>query len=458
MSLISNQKNGLSRRHFLRGLGAFVALPTFQSLIPANLSASESLRTAATSVTGAPIRTAFFTFPNGAIPADWWPEGGLNDFQFNSTLQPLEGLRNSVQVLQGLDHHNATAGKDGAGDHARGNGVFLTGVRLNKSATDIRAGISIDQAIAQVAGADTRFPSLELSCDKIRRSGSCDNGYSCAYQYNISWKSESTPMTPEADPRKVFERLFGEGSHGQRAANAQKRMKNRQSVLDFIMDDARRMQKRLGSHDQEKLDQYLTGVREVEARIERMDRMGPNVDPDLPTPDGIPYSHGEHLEIMFDMMLLAFQTDSTRVATLMMAHDGDNRSHEEIGISEGHHELTHHRNDEDRIRKVARIDQWYVQQFAYFLERLKETEDVDGNSLLHNSMLVYGSGNADGNRHTHHNLPIILAGHGGGLLNPGRFVKNRSIPASNLFLGMAHKLGATHLTSFGDSTGALANI
>ena len=458
MTRSSTQSSHFSRRHFLKGLGAAIALPSMQSLLPGSLLASSAPQAIATTATGAPLRTAFVTFPNGAIPSAWWPEGTERNFQLGGTLQPLDAVKNSIQVMEGLDHQNATAGKDGAGDHARGNSVFLTGVRLKKSSTDIRAGISIDQAMANEVGSTTRFPSMELSCDQRRVSGSCDSGYSCAYQYNVSWKSPTTPMTPESNPRKVFERLFGEGSHGERAVNAQRRMANRMSVLDFVMDDAKRMQKRLGHHDKDKLDQYLTGVREVESRIQQMERLGPNIDPDYPTPEGIPYSHGEHIDIMYEMMLLAFQTDSTRVATLILAHDGDNRSKEEIGITEGHHELTHHRNDQDRIEKVKKIDHWYVEQFAHFLQRLDEVQDVDGNSILHNSMIVYGSGNADGNRHTHHNLPIILAGHGGGELNAGRFVKNGSVPATNMFLGMADKLGVRNLPSFGDSTGRLSNI
>ncbi|MDA0345828.1 MAG: DUF1552 domain-containing protein [Verrucomicrobia bacterium] len=455
-SLTSN--NALSRRHFLKGLGAAIAVPSFHSLLPGNLLANESLRHGATTATGAPLRTAFVTFPNGSIPATWWPEGSTTDFRFGQTLQPLETLKHSLQVIQGLDHQHATGAKDGAGDHARGNSVFLTGVRLKKSATDIRAGVSIDQAIAREVGIETRFPSMELSCDAARASGSCDSGYSCAYQYNVSWKTPTTPMAPESNPRKVFERLFGEGSHGERAANAQRRMINRRSILDFVIDDAERMQKRLGVNDKDKLDQYLTGVREVETRIEQMEKLGPNFDPNIPTPDGIPYSHGEHIAIMYEMMLLAFQTDSTRIATLILAHDGDNRSHEEIGITEGHHELTHHRDKQDRIDKVALIDRWYVEQFAQFLSRLDEVQDVDGNTILHNSMIVYGSGNADGNRHTHHNLPILLAGHGGGELNPGRFVQNGSKPATNLFLSLADKMGVKNLPSFGDSTGRLTSI
>lgn len=453
-----SQFNQLSRRHFLKGLSACIALPALESAVPGKLAATETIRQVATTRTGAPLRTAFVYFPNGAIPANWWPDSGSESLNLKDTLEPLEPLKQSLQVMGGLDHQNATAGKDGGGDHARGNSVFLTGVRIKKSATDIRAGESIDQAIAREVGHMTRFPSLELSCDPARRSGACDTGYSCAYQYNLAWKSPTNPMTPESNPRKVFERLFGEGAHGERAANARRRMMDRRSILDFVMGDANRMRKRLDRQDQEKLEQYLNGVREVEIRIQNLERMGSFADPDVPTPHGIPLSHGEHIEIMYEMMLLAFQTDSTRIATLLMAHDGDNRSHEEIGIPEGHHELTHHQNKEDRIAKVAKIDRWYVEQFASFLNRLNSIEDVDGNSVLHNSMIVYGSGNADGNRHTHHNLPVLLAGKGGGELNTGRYVQNGSIPATNFFLGMADKMGVKNLPYFGDSTGRLSNI
>lgn len=451
--------NPIDRRRFLKGVGAGLALPALQSMVPGGLlAATQPLRQVATTRTGAPLRAAYVFFPNGAIPDLWWPEGNGSDFKFKETLKPLEPLRESVQVMGGLDQLNATAGKDGGGDHARGNSVFLTGVRIKKSATDIRAGVSIDQAIANEVGHTTRFPSLELSCDPARRAGACDTGYSCAYQYNLAWKTPTNPMTPESNPRKVFERLFGEGTHGERTENAKRRMMNRRSILDFVMSDAKRMQTKLDHRDREKLDQYLTGVREIESRIESLERFGYTVDPDVATPEGIPFSHGEHIDIMFEMMLLAFQTDSTRIATLLLAHDGDNRSHDEIGIPEGHHELTHHQNKADRIAKVARIDHWYVQKFASFLSRLNSIEDIDGNSMLHNSMILYGSGNADGNRHTHDNLPLVLAGHGGGTLNPGRYVQNGSTPTTNLFLSMADRMGVQNLPRFGDSTGRLGNV
>lgn len=454
----SSRNAALSRRNFLRGLGACIALPAFGSIAPARALAQAAGANLATTATGAPLRTAFLCFPNGAIPAKWWPTGGMTDFTFNDTLKPLESVRQHLQVVSGLDHENANAGDDGGGDHARGNSVFLTGVRLNKSATDVRAGISIDQVIANEIGDQTRFPSLELSCDATRRSSNCDSGYSCAYVYNVSWRSSTTPMPPQSNPRLVFERLFGAGEHGERAENAIRRMADRRSILDFVMEDARTLERRLDRNDQEKLDQYLTGVRDVEMRIERAEKFGPNVDPNLPTPDGIPSSLAEYMELMYDMLLLAFKTDSTRVATFLLGHDGDNKSFSEIGIAEGHHDLSHHQNDPERVNKVAQIDHWYAEQFAKFLTKLDNTMDVDGNSILHNSRIVYGSGNADGNRHTHENLPVILAGGGGGLLTPGRYVQHGSKPMSNLFLSLADQVGVTGLERFGDSTDRLGNI
>jgi hypothetical protein len=457
-SAIENHFARMNRRRFLKGLGACLALPTMNSLLPGRLMAAATAAQLATTATGAPLRTAFVFFPNGAIPDRWWPTGGQTDFTLHGTLAPLDGMRRHIQVLGGLEHANANPGNDGGGDHARGNSVFLTGVRINKSATDVRAGVSIDQAIAKQVGHLTRFPSLELTCDANRKSADCDSGYSCAYQYNISWQSPTTPMTPENNPRLVFERLFGAGAHGERAKNAERRMRERRSVLDFVMDDARRMQGRLDPNDRDKLDQYLTGVREVEARIQNAERFGPSIDPVLPTPAGIPATHAEYVQLMYDMMLLAFQTDSTRVATFVLGHDGDNRSFSEIGITEGHHDLSHHQNNTERVEKVAQIDRWYVEQFNQFLIKMDRTRDIDGNSLLHNSRILYGSGNADGNRHTHENLPLVLAGGGGGRFNGGRFVNHGSKPLANLFLDLADQAGVTGLDRFGDSTGRLGNV
>lgn len=452
--------SAFNRRSFLRGLGACIALPALESM-PVRLLAAETAPLAgqlAVTPTGAPLRTAFVFFPNGSIPGSWWPKQDGPDFEWSPTLEPLASSRSLVQIMGGLDHQNATGGRDGAGDHARGNGVFLTGVRLNKSATDVRAGISIDQVMAKQVGHLTRFPSLELTCDQTRNSSGCDSGYACAYQYNISWSSATTPMSPENNPRAAFERLFGTGAPGERTASFQRRRQEQRSILDFVLSDAKSMQRRLNPQDQAKLDQYLTGVRETEVRIEKAERFGDVADPGIDTPVGIPSDHAEYVGLMYDMLHMAFQADLTRIATFCLAHDGSNRSFSEIGITEGHHDLSHHQNNPDRIKKLSEIDLWYAQQFARFLDRLRETKDVDGNSLLHNSMIVYGGGNADANRHTHSNLPVVLAGAGGGSLTPGRYIKCGSKPMSNLFLSLADRVGVKDLEKFGDSTGRLADV
>jgi hypothetical protein len=450
--------NSFSRRQFLRGLGACIALPAFESLTPTKVFGTESATALAATATGAPMRVAFLYFPNGAIPSAWWPKEDESGFELNRTLQPLAELRRHIQILGGLDHVNATPGPDGAGDHARASGTFLTGVRVKKTATDIHAGISIDQIIAKQIAHLTRLPSLELTCDPGGNAGACDSGYSCAYQFNLSWSSPTTPMTPEANPRQVFERLFGAGAPGQRAENLRLRRLEQRSLLDFVSEDARDMQRRLNARDRDKLDQYLTGVREVEVRIQRAEKLGDAKDPKVDAPADAPASYAERIELMFEMLRLAFESDSTRVATLLLAHDGSNRSFAEIGVPEGHHDLSHHFNDAEKIRKVSEIDLWYVKQLAKLLQKLEETKDVDGHSVLHNSMIIYGGGNADGNRHTHVNLPAILAGSAGGALTPGRYVKHGSKPMTNLFVSMAEIMRVRGVERFGDSTGRLRNV
>ena len=446
----------VTRRRFLRGLGACMALPALETLRPLTLVAAQPGKTVAAA---APRRMAFLYFPNGALPQNWWPKGEGKDFTFNRTMEPLESIRHKLQVIGGLDHRHATAGPDGAGDHARANGTFLTGVRVKKTAGgDIRAGVSIDQLVAQQVGHLTRFPSLELSCDAVRKSGNCDSGYSCAYQFNLAWRNPTTPVAPEPNPRLVFERLFGAGPAGQRREHLKMRQQQQRSILDFVLDDAQTLQRQLTARDKEKLDQYLTSVREIEKRIESAERFGAPPDPGAETPTGIPASFQDHMRIMFEMLALAFQTDSTRVATLLLAHDGSNRSFPDIGIPEGHHNLSHHMNREEMMEKIGKIDNWYMQQFAWFLNKLEQTKDLDGKSLLDNSMIVYGCGNSDGNRHTHSNLPIILAGGGGGTLQTGRYLKLDGVPMSNMLLGLAGRMGAKSVTQFGDSTGILDAI
>ncbi len=451
----------VSRRRFLRGVGVCVALPSLESLVSPRVLAAVARAPGSLAVTpsGMPMRMAFVYFPNGANQPCWWPKGAGKDFELNRTMKPLEPLKGKIQVLGGLDNLSANAGKDGGGDHARASSTFLTAVRIKKtSGADIRAGTSIDQLAAQRIGHLTRFPSLELTCDGVRKSGSCDTGYSCAYDWNMSWRTPTTPMAPEPNPRMVFDRLFGSGSPGERSRNFARRQERQKSILDAVLEDARDLHGQLAARDLDKLDEYLTGVREIEARVQQCERLGESPDPAAETPAGIPSSHREHVRLMFDMMSLAFRTDSTRIATLILAHDGSNRAFPELGIPEGHHSLSHHRGKKENLEKVAQIDLFYMEEYARLLRGLDEAREADGTSVLDNSMIVYGCGNCDGNRHNHDNLPIILAGGGGGTFSTGRYVKHGSKPLANLYLSMADRLGITDLKSFGDSAGPLSTV
>lgn len=450
----------LNRRNFLRGLGACLALPAFESVRPITaFAAGADAARLATTASGAPLRTAFIYFPNGAIQPNWWPKGEGSEFELSRTMEPLAKLKQQLQVLGGMDHVNATPGPDGAGDHARASGTFLTGVRVKKTAgADIHAGISIDQVMANQVGHLTRFPSLELTCDAVRKSGNCDSGYSCAYQYNLAWRSATQPIAPEPNPRLLFERLFGAGRPGERAKSLALRQQRQRSILDFVLDDARSLQGNMTARDKDKLEEYLASVREIEKRIEKSERFGASPDPNQETPSGIPAKFDDYIQIMFDMMVLAFQTDSTRIATFLLANEGSNRTFPEVGIAEGHHFLTHHQGKKEMIDKVAEIDLFYMNQFAKFLHKLEQTKDVDGKSLLHNSMIVYGSGHADANRHSHVNLPVILAGGAGAGLTPGRVVKSGGVPMSNMLLSLADRMGAKGVERLGDSTGRFDRI
>ena len=440
-----------------------MALPAFESFLPRSFGATAASgpRLAATTATGAPLRTAFLYFPNGAIPAAWWPTGEDKEFELNRTLKPLAKVKDKIQVVGGLTDLSAVGGADGGGDHARANGTFLTGVRIAKSGgAGFRAGVSADQVMAQQIGLLTPFRSLELSCDSIQNAGTCDTGYSCVYQHNLSWSGPTSPMTPEVDPRLLFERLFGAGARNERQANLLLRQQQQRSILDFIMDDSRNLQRQISGRDRVKLDEYLTSVRDIEVRIQETEKSRANrPQPDADAPGGIPSDITEYVRLMFDMLHLSFQTDSTRVATFMLGSEGSDRTYPGLGIADGHHFLTHHNNKAEYVEKVTQIDTWYASQLGYFLEKMDQTKDIDGKSLLDNSQIVYGSGNADGNRHTHDNLPVILAGGGGGTLNPGRFIQHSPAPVTNLFLSMMERIGGAEVPErFGDSTGQLANI
>jgi len=448
---------GTCRRGFLRGLGAAVALPALESFRP--LLAAGVEKAVATTASGAPLRMAFLYIPNGVNLDLWRPKGTTASYKLGETFKPVEALRDHFQIFTGFEQKNASGGQDGAGDHARGVASFLTSARALKTAgSDIKLGISVDQVAAQAAHNLTRLASLELSSEGVRKSGQCDSGYSCAYQFNLSWRSEDQPMTPESNPRAVFERLFGAGTNKERATNLGQRYASKKSVLDFVQQDAKAMQKYLGRSDRHKLDEYLTGVREIERQVEKAEAMGIPKDPGVPAPDATPGSYKEQLDLMLDMMVLAFKTDSTRIASFLMAHDGSNRSFADIGVSDGHHNISHHQKNPANLEKIARIDRFYMERLAYFLEKLNTTPDVDGKSLLHNSMIVYGSCISDGDRHNHNDLPILVAGHAGGAFTPGRHVElGEDVPMSNLYLRMLDEFGANE-KRFGDSTNSLRKI
>lgn len=451
-----NATRFVNRRSVLRGLGVAMALPSLESLASDPVAAAKDSPRLAATRSGMPLRMAFISIPNGVQQSHWFPTGQPEDYKLNSTMQGLEHLKENVQVIGGLKHENATAGRDGAGDHARASATFLTGARARKTAgSDIFVGTSVDQVAATSLGNLTRFPSLELTCDAIRNSGGCDSGYACAYQYNLSWSSPTTPMTPDANPRAVFERLFGAGSPEVRSQNYLSRQKTQKSILDFVLEDAKSLQRKLSANDLQKLDEYLVGIREIERRLDSASQFSSIPNPDLATPVGVPTVFAEHIDIMFDMMALAFQTDSTRIATLILAYDGSNRTFPEIGITEGHHHLTHNQLVPELAMKVAKIDQFYMNRFARFLDRLKSIQESDGTSVLHNSMIVYGGAIADGNRHSHDNLPVVLAGNAGGQIHSGRYLQTTEQPMSNLFVGMLNQFGCP-TRNFGDSTGELA--
>ncbi|MCB1224396.1 MAG: DUF1552 domain-containing protein [Verrucomicrobiales bacterium] len=435
------------RRQFLRGLGTLVSLPAMESLLPA--------ASVAQTAGGAPLRMSFIYLPNGVILDKWRPEGEGKNFKMGPTMQPFGKFQKDLQIFTGFEHANGWSGGDGGGDHARANATILTGARPRKTAgSDIFVGMSVDQVAAQHVGQATRFKSLELSCDSVRGSGACDSGYSCAYQFNISWRTPTTPAAPETNPRQVFERFFGAGSAEERAKSYAARQHRQRSILDFVLQDAKSLNQQLGRNDQHKMDEYLTGVREIEQRIENMEKFGPPPDPGREAPeDGIPSSYEDHIRLMMDMQVLAFQTDSTRISTLLLAHDGSNRSFREIGVSEGHHYLSHHQEDKSKIAKIEKIDLFYARQFAYYLERMQALKDAQGGSLLDNSMVVYCGGLSDANRHRHDDLPVIVAGRGGGRLKTGQHVRFKDkTPMANLHLRLLHEMGVRE-PSFGDSTG-----
>lgn len=440
----------LDRRTFLKGVGTAMSLPLLDAMVPT--------RAFAATKAVAPTRMAFLFVPNGVNMSHWTPaEGGLG-YRMPDTLQPLADLRDSFDIISGLTQQHAFPNGDGPGDHARSTACFLTGVQPKKtSGADIHNGISVDQVAAREIGKYTKFPSLEIGCERGGQNGDCDSGYSCAYSSNISWRSENTPMAKEVNPRLVFERLFGNGDAGETKESRTRRDLFRRSILDFVLEDAETLKGQLGRHDQRKLDEYFSAVREIEQRLVRFESNGAAAAlANVKSPGGIPTSYGEHIRLMGDMMILAFQADLTRVCTFMFANDGSNRSYHEIGVEEGHHDISHHGGNPDKLDKKKRIDTFHVQQLAYMLTKMKSIREGDSN-LLDNTALVYGAGISDGNRHNHDDLPILLAGKAGGLQGGRHMIYKDYTPMNNMFISLLDRAGV-RTENLGDATGKLEGL
>jgi hypothetical protein len=436
-----------SRRTLLRGAGLALTLPWLESLARASTPLASA----------PPLRLLFLSTPNGAQMDLWTPanEGVLEVLP--ATLEPLAAHRENLLVLSGLTHDKARANGDGPGDHARSSAAFLTGAQPRKTAgADLAVGISVDQVLAAELGSRTRLRSLELGTEPGRIGGQCDSGYACAYSSNISWRGPSTPAAKEVDPRLVFERLFSDGPSGESTLARAERLARRKSVLDSVREDVRSIDAKLGQADRRRMDEYLSGVRELERRIEAAEKARTLAPEGAVEPSGIPQDFGEHVRVLGELIALAFASDSTRVATMMFASEGSNRAYPDIGVPEGHHEISHHGDAPEKRAKVALIDRFHVSLLAEIVGRLAARKEGDG-TLLEHCLVLYGSGISDGNRHNHEELPILLAGRGGGVKS-GRHIRYpRNTPCANLFVELLARAGVAR-SSFGDSTGALAGL
>ena len=440
------QRKALPRRAILRGIGATVALPFLDAMTPVFAGPAAK----------APVRMAFVYVPNGIDMRNWNPDYEGKLATLPRILKPLEPHKEDILMLGNLTHNTGRALLDGPGDHGRCCGSYLTGVQVKKSLSDIHNSVSMDQLVARQLGGATRFPSLEIGLEDARQSGDCDSGYSCAYTNNLAWRSETQPLPPILDPRSLFERLFGDGA----ALSPEARLRQaryRRSILDFVTDDTHKLEGSLGPTDKRKLDEYLSSIREVERQIERAEKDNTQIDPHMEKPYGVPADFAEHFKLMTDMVTIAFQADLTRVLTFLVTHEGTSRAYREIGISDGHHPLTHHRNQEDLMEKVAQINCYHMQQVAKWVEKLKAVREGE-RTLLDNSMIVYGAGLSDGNRHLHEDLPTLIAGRAGGAIKSGRrILYRRETPMCNLFLTMMDIMG-TRMDHFGDATGKLTGL
>jgi len=439
-------KLALPRRAVLRGLGATLALPLLDAMVPA-LSAL-----AKTPASPTP-RLGFIYVPNGAVMDKWKPTGAGKDFEFSQVLSPLAPFKNQVTVVSGLAQMEARSYDDGAGDHSRGTAAWLSGIHAKRTeGADVQLGITADQIAAKEFGNSTPLASLELALETIDLVGNCDNGYSCAYMNTLSWRSPTTPLPVETNPRKVFRRMFGQGTDA-RERFAQ--MAEQRSLLDSVLQDVSHLQRTLGPRDNTRLNEYLEAIRDVERRIQNAEqRTGDAELPLVEVPIGTPDTFEEHINLMFDLQVLAYRADITRVITFMVGRELSNRTYPAIDINEAHHSLSHHQNNAEKLTKLVKINTYHVAKLASYLEKLKATPDGDGN-LFDRLTLVYGSGLSDGNRHDHSPLPTLVVGGGAGRLEGGRHLDfAKDTPMTNLLLSILDKAGV-RIDKLGDSTRAL---
>ena len=451
----------LSRRTGVKGLGAAIALPFLEAMLPRVVrgQAAAAAAGASTLAGASPVnRLLFLYIPNGVEIASWYPEQAGRDYTFSRTLAPLAPHKDDFLILNGLALQPATL--DSAGDHAKAMGCYLTNVQILKTVTDnIRAGISADQVVANAVGGRTRFPSLELGLDYGRMEGACDPGYACIYSNNVSWRNETTPAVKEVNPRIVFDRLFGRATatDHQGESHDQQETYNR-SILDFARQNLKRLSGELGKTDRDRMDEYLTSIREIERRLDTPPEDLKALPPGVERPLRVPDTFKDHFRLMADLQILAIQQDVTRISTFTLGIEQSRRTYNEIGIPEEHHGLTHHAGNPEKIEKVCQIDHYIVQQFAYFLEKMKSVQEGDA-TLLDNSMVVFGNGNGNAVRHDHKNLPIVLAGRGAGTLNPGRhIIYPEDMPVANLWLSLMDRMGVEGVERHGDSTGRLPGL
>jgi len=454
---MSRLNHPLPRRTFLRGLGATLALPVLDSMLPSVSAAGPSKP---------PIRLGYVYTPNGIVgacdksprPFMWTPKTTGANVEFGPTMKALEPYREQLNVFSGLAQVTGRALGDGPGDHARATATFLTGVHPRKTGgADFQLGISADQVAAKALGKYTQLSSLELGLEPQPLAGNCDSGYTCAYM-SMSWRGPTSPLPAEINPRAVFERLFGDGDSTDARARAA-RLESQKSVLDYVTASLTRLRTSVGVGDKRKLEEYLESVRDIERRVQLAEEQNATmVLPNIDRPGAVPDDYMQYTKLMIDMQVIAWQTDMTRVASLMLGRDGSNRAYREIGISDGHHSISHHQGDNERLDKLIKIDELHVSMFSYLLKRLQETPDGDG-TLLDHSLVLFGSSISESNIHTHDDLPIVMAGSANGQVKGNRhLVYKKETPLNNLFLNMFDLAGVPHVDSLGDSTGRLTDL